>query len=161
MTLSSDEFRDGLAIRYGYELLNLPEKCDGCGAKFSVGHALVQCKTGGLVNMRHNMVKDELSYLSDIATSSNAVQQEEQQQQQQQIQMQTLNLLISKKLLKDFMETCIFEVSDGMLATEAKELNKRLTVLPLFMPQTYAYGDHAFLSSISALDGPIGMMELA
>eukprot|EP00978_Attheya_sp_CCMP212_P004101 scaffold8879_cov44-Attheya_sp.AAC.3 len=75
MVLSSDEFRDGLAIRYGYDFLNPPEKCDGCGAKFSVGHAL-QCKTGGLVNMRHNEVKDELGYLAGIATSSNTVRDE-------------------------------------------------------------------------------------
>eukprot|EP00978_Attheya_sp_CCMP212_P020225 scaffold57622_cov65-Attheya_sp.AAC.2 len=43
--------------------------------KFSVGHAL-QCKTGGLVIMRHNEVKDELGYLAGIATSSNAVRDE-------------------------------------------------------------------------------------
>eukprot|EP00978_Attheya_sp_CCMP212_P037992 scaffold183996_cov58-Attheya_sp.AAC.2 len=75
MTLSADEFRDGLAIRYVYELLNLPDKCDGCGAKSSVGHAL-QCKIGGLVIMRHNQVKDELGYLAGITTSSNAVRDE-------------------------------------------------------------------------------------
>jgi hypothetical protein len=75
MTLSADQFWDGLAIRYGYELLNLPGKCDGCGAKFSVGHAL-QCKKGGLVNMHHNEVKDELGYLCGIATCSNAVRDE-------------------------------------------------------------------------------------
>eukprot|EP00978_Attheya_sp_CCMP212_P032240 scaffold124880_cov38-Attheya_sp.AAC.2 len=76
MTLFADEFRDhGLAIRYGYELLNLPEKCDGCGAKFSAGHAL-QCKTGGLVIMRYNEVKDEIGYLAGITISSNAVRDE-------------------------------------------------------------------------------------
>eukprot|EP00978_Attheya_sp_CCMP212_P020275 scaffold57788_cov61-Attheya_sp.AAC.4 len=118
MTLSADEFRAGLAIRYGYELLNLPDKCDGCGAKFSVGHAL-PCKMGGLVIMRHNQVKDELGYLAGIATSSNAVRDEplinqghaEQQEEQQRMQMPTLNLTISKQLLKDFVETCWFEVS--------------------------------------------------
>jgi hypothetical protein len=72
MSLSTDEFRDGLAIRYGYELLNLPGKFDGCGAKLSLRHAL-QYKKGGLVNMRHNEIKDELGYLASIATSSNSV----------------------------------------------------------------------------------------
>eukprot|EP00978_Attheya_sp_CCMP212_P019465 scaffold54527_cov24-Attheya_sp.AAC.2 len=55
MTLSADKFRDGLAISVGYTL---------------------QCKTGGLVIMRHNEVKDELRYLAGITTSSNAVRDE-------------------------------------------------------------------------------------
>ena len=38
--LSPREFRDGLYMRYGISPPDLPDKCDGCGAKFSIAHAL-------------------------------------------------------------------------------------------------------------------------
>ena len=38
--LSPYEFRDGLAVRYGKALLNLPASCDGCGARFSAEHGM-------------------------------------------------------------------------------------------------------------------------
>ena len=46
--LSPQEFRDALALRYKKPLLNLPPSCDGCGASFTVEHAL-NCHVGGLV----------------------------------------------------------------------------------------------------------------
>ena len=48
---SAQELRDGLALRYRKPLLCLPAVCDGCGAPFSVEHAL-DCRYSGLVG-RH------------------------------------------------------------------------------------------------------------
>ena len=53
--LCRDEFRDNLRLRYNLQPKHLCERCDGCGAKFTVGHAL-DCKCGGLVMIRHNDV---------------------------------------------------------------------------------------------------------
>ena len=53
--LACQEFHDALALRYRKPLLGLPPYCDGCGAPFSVNHAL-DCWVGGLVTMRYLML---------------------------------------------------------------------------------------------------------
>ena len=73
--LSAQEFRDGLALRYSREPNDLPSICDGCGAKFSVEHAL-DCKRGGLITQRHNEVRDELAHLSVLAYGDRNVSKE-------------------------------------------------------------------------------------
>ena len=75
MSLSKMEFRDGIQMRYGIGLVDLPCKCDWCGAKFTIGHALA-CKQGGLVVGRHDELKDEIAELATMATSSNRVRDE-------------------------------------------------------------------------------------
>ena len=55
--LSTEEFRDGLALRYKKPLLSLSSVRDGCGAPFSIDHAL-DCHFGGLVTSRHNEARD-------------------------------------------------------------------------------------------------------
>eukprot|EP00923_Selenidium_pygospionis_P019153 GHVN01033520.1.p1 GENE.GHVN01033520.1~~GHVN01033520.1.p1 ORF type:complete len:376 (+),score=31.07 GHVN01033520.1:296-1423(+) len=64
--LSQTEFRDSIALRYHMPLAVTPENCDGCGAPFSLDHAL-QCKTGGLVTKRHNEIRDALGDLASLA----------------------------------------------------------------------------------------------
>jgi len=54
--LSSQEFRDAIRIRYGWQLERLPAMC-ACGSSFGVSHAL-SCKKGGFVTLRHNEVRD-------------------------------------------------------------------------------------------------------
>ena len=44
--LEAEEFRDALRMRYGAKPEGVIDKCDGCGQKFSVEHAL-SCKVGG------------------------------------------------------------------------------------------------------------------
>jgi len=63
--LSAQEFRDGLALRYKKPLLCLPPCCDGCGATFSIEHAL-DCRIGGLVGRRHNEVRDAFGDLASL-----------------------------------------------------------------------------------------------
>ena len=64
--LSAQEFRDALAIRYRKPLLNLPPKCDGCGAPSSLDHFLI-CRRGGLVVRRHNEIRDAIGDLAALA----------------------------------------------------------------------------------------------
>ena len=63
--LSANEFRDGLALRYGKPLLQIPPVCDGCGSAFTVTHAL-DCRKGGLVTQRHNEVRDVICDLASL-----------------------------------------------------------------------------------------------
>jgi hypothetical protein len=73
--LSSQEFRDALLLRYARSPGDLPSQCDGCGAAFSVRHAL-ECKTGGLVIMRHNEITEELCDLASKALTPSAIRLE-------------------------------------------------------------------------------------
>ena len=63
--LSPQEFRDALALRYRKPMLDFPGSCDGCGATFTVDHAL-DCRFGGLVTRRHNEVRDAFGDLSSL-----------------------------------------------------------------------------------------------
>ena len=73
--LSSQEFRDALLMRYSITPPDLPQNCDGCGARFSLQHAL-GCKKGGLVILRHNDVKSELMELGQKALTNSAIRDE-------------------------------------------------------------------------------------
>ena len=59
--LSKTEFRDGLALRYGWEPLKTPSICP-CGESFSLSHSL-QCNKGGYNQMRHNEIRDTFASL--------------------------------------------------------------------------------------------------
>ena len=73
--LSAEEFRTNLHLRYARTPGDLPKKCDGCGARFTIQHSL-QCKTGGLVIIRHDEVANELMDLAQKALSKSAVRVE-------------------------------------------------------------------------------------
>ena len=55
-TLHKGAFHDALALRYNRQPLHVPSSC-GCGAKFSVEHAL-SCPKGGFPSLRHNEIRD-------------------------------------------------------------------------------------------------------
>ena len=50
--LHKGEFRDALHLRYGWNLLNIPQS-HNCGTNFSVNHAMT-CHMGGVPTIRHN-----------------------------------------------------------------------------------------------------------
>ena len=54
--LHKGAFRDALALRYGWQLQHLPDRC-ACGGAFSVDHAMA-CKIGGFPIHRHNEIRD-------------------------------------------------------------------------------------------------------
>ena len=73
--LTCDEFRDSLRIRLGLVPQGLPDRCDGCEQRFTVGHAL-QCKVGGLIRFRHEEVAGEWHQLCAQALCASAVSDE-------------------------------------------------------------------------------------
>jgi hypothetical protein len=73
--LSADEFQDSLRLRFGLVPLGLPDRCDGCGQRFTLGHAM-SYKKGGLVLLRHNDVAAELHHLCAQALTPSAVSDE-------------------------------------------------------------------------------------
>ncbi len=64
--LTKLEWHDVVSLRYGFRPAGLIQQCDGCGANFSVGHAL-SCKKGGLIGWRHNDTRDEWAWLCSKA----------------------------------------------------------------------------------------------
>ena len=54
--LHKGDFLDALYIRYGWDILDLPEKCV-CGEAFNVQHSL-DCPIGGYRALMHNEVRD-------------------------------------------------------------------------------------------------------
>jgi hypothetical protein len=73
--LSADEFQDSLWLRLRLAPLGLPDRCDGCSHRFSLGHAMT-CKKGGLVLLCHNNVVAEWHHLCAQALSPAAVSDE-------------------------------------------------------------------------------------
>jgi len=73
--LSAEEFRDNLRLRYGLQLDNIPQKCDGCGCRADVDH-LLSCKVGGLVHARHDGTSEVWEHLGECAFAPGRVSHE-------------------------------------------------------------------------------------
>ena len=67
-SLPKTAFRDAVALRYNWQLLNCPLHC-ACGEKFSIQHAL-SCPTGGYPSIRHNEIRDlTAGFLTEVCNS--------------------------------------------------------------------------------------------
>ena len=63
--LNKSEFRDGICLRYGWKIPNIPSHC-ACGKRNTVDHIL-NCHLGGFVNSRHDCIRNlEADLLKDI-----------------------------------------------------------------------------------------------
>ena len=64
--LNKQEFRDSIALRYGWPIKDMPKFC-ACGKDNSIDHAL-SCKKGGYVVMRHNTLRNiEAKLMENVA----------------------------------------------------------------------------------------------
>ncbi len=64
--LSAQQWRDRVAIQFGKTPAGMPAKCDGCGADFSIPHAM-DCLKGGLVKWGHDNLRDVVFELGKLA----------------------------------------------------------------------------------------------
>ena len=55
-SLNKQQFWDGIRIRYGWELTNIPSIC-ACGHKMDMQHA-ISCKKGGFIRIMHKDAQD-------------------------------------------------------------------------------------------------------
>ena len=66
--LHKGEFRDALAIRYGWTPNNIPHYCN-CGSQFTISHAMM-CHKGGFPTIRHNEIRDiTASLLTEVCNN--------------------------------------------------------------------------------------------
>jgi hypothetical protein len=72
-SLSAEEFRNNLWLRYNLLPLAMLQLCSGCGALMTVKHALC-CKVGGLVHIQHEDVADEWRHLCGCALTFGCVE---------------------------------------------------------------------------------------
>ena len=70
--MSRQEIVENVQIRLNLKVLDLLQHCEGCGAGFSVKHALI-CKKSGLVSIHHDDVRDEASALAEMALPKSRV----------------------------------------------------------------------------------------
>jgi hypothetical protein len=70
--LSAQEFQEAISMRCGLVPPGLPNRCDGCDAKFTLQHALC-CKKGGLVISHQNKIQDELIHMVGKAMKPSAI----------------------------------------------------------------------------------------
>ena len=75
--LSMEEWRDNARLRYGMRPGGLCTHCDGCRAHFTIEHGL-NCKTEGLVGIRHDDTRDEAGGLAAMALTLSKVSYEPQ-----------------------------------------------------------------------------------
>ena len=61
--LNKSEFRDGIALRYGWEPKNMPMAC-ASDENFTISYS-VQCPKKGYIIIRHNEIRDILGKLLD------------------------------------------------------------------------------------------------
>jgi hypothetical protein len=73
--LSTEEFRDGLRLRFGLKPTAMPSRCDGCGEHFTTEHAM-SCRKGGLILHRHNDMVTTWGQLCGQALSPSTVSDE-------------------------------------------------------------------------------------
>ena len=82
-------FWDLIRIRYGWELLRLPETCV-CGSKFNLQHAL-SCKKGGFVTIRHNQIRNITAKLLNEICSDVQLEPQLQKLSGEQFEARTAN----------------------------------------------------------------------
>jgi hypothetical protein len=76
-SLSVEEFRDNLRLRYNLLWLDMPQLCNGCGVPMTVNYALC-CKVVGLVHTQHDDVVDDWCHLCGCALSFGCVERKPQ-----------------------------------------------------------------------------------
>ena len=70
--LGSQEWRDFLFLCYIIIKPELPDRCNGCGASFSILSSL-NCKKGGLITLHQNEICDGFTYFVSKAFTTTHV----------------------------------------------------------------------------------------
>ena len=75
LVLSPYEFRDGIALRYVWNPVEVGTACSGCGQPFTMAH-VQSCEVGPMRKDRHDYFRDMLKSWLEEATAQGAAQRE-------------------------------------------------------------------------------------